>query len=90
VSGRDGAGSWRSICTEKEQHHRPDWCDTVAERIRVPDVEACQLPSAVATFATPLEYASFEFPRHHGATVVFAWFHHVRRLSADHDSDGVS
>jgi hypothetical protein len=30
------------------------------------------------------------FPPHHGATVVVAWFHHLRRLEADHDSDGVS
>jgi hypothetical protein len=62
---------------------------TVGPR-RFPDVEAFQLPSAVAKFATPLEYASFEFPPHHGATVVVAWFHHLRRLSADHDTDGVS
>jgi hypothetical protein len=32
------------------------------------------------TRARPLEYASFEFSPHHGATVVVAWFHHVRRL----------
>jgi hypothetical protein len=56
----------------------------------VPVLDACQLSSAVATFATPLEYASFEFPPHHGATVLFAWFHHRRRLEADHETDGVS
>jgi hypothetical protein len=57
---------------------------------RVPVLDPCQLPSAVARFARPDEYASFEFSAHHGATVVVAWFHHVRRLSADHGSDGVS
>jgi hypothetical protein len=46
----------------------------------VPVFDAFQLPSAVAKFAKPLEYASFEFSAHHGATVVFAWFHHLRRL----------
>jgi hypothetical protein len=46
----------------------------------VPVLDPCQLPSAVATFAKPDEYASFEFPPHHGATVVVAWFHHLRRL----------
>jgi hypothetical protein len=57
---------------------------------RAPVLDPYQLPSAVARFARPLEYASFEFSPHHGATVVFAWFHPVRRLEADHDSDGVS
>jgi hypothetical protein len=57
---------------------------------RVPVFDACQLPSAVARFARPDEYASFEFSAHHGATVLLAWFHHFRRLYADHDSDGVS
>jgi hypothetical protein len=38
------------------------------------------LPSAVARFARPDEYASFEFSAHHGATVSFAWFQDFRRL----------
>ena len=47
---------------------------------RLPDLEAFQLPSAVARFARPDEYASFEFSAHHGAVVPLAWFHSFRRL----------
>ena len=39
---------------------------------------------AVARFARPEEYTSFEFSPHHGATSSLAWFHSVRRLYADH------
>jgi hypothetical protein len=52
---------------------------TVGPR-RAPVLDPFQLPSAVARYAKPDEYASFEFPPHHGATVFFAWFHHLRRL----------
>jgi hypothetical protein len=38
----------------------------------VPVFDACQLPNAVARFAKPLEYASFEFSAHHGAAVFLA------------------
>jgi hypothetical protein len=62
---------------------------TVGPR-RFPVFEACQLPSAVARFARPEEYASFEFSPHHGALSFLAWFHSFRRLYADHDIDGVS
>src|ERR1700716_666731 len=57
---------------------------------RVPLRDADQLPNAVARFARPEEYASFEFSPHHGAISSLAWFHSFRRLYADHDSDGVS
>ena len=46
---------------------------------RVPFFDACQLPSAVARFARPDEYASFEFSAHHGAVVFLAWFQICRR-----------
>jgi hypothetical protein len=46
----------------------------------VPFFDAFQLPSAVARFARPDEYASFEFSAHHGAMAFFVWFHDVRRL----------
>jgi hypothetical protein len=48
------------------------------------------LPSAVARFARPDEYASFEFSAHHGATVSLARFHRFRRLKADQLGDGVN
>jgi hypothetical protein len=51
---------------------------TVGPR-RLPDVESCQLPSAVARFASPDEYASFEFSAHHGAVVFLARFQVFRR-----------
>src|SRR6266702_25941 len=47
---------------------------------RVPLFDVVQLPSAVARFANPDEYASFEFSTHHGAMVSLAWFHRLRRL----------
>jgi hypothetical protein len=34
----------------------------------VPFLEVFQFASAVARFASPEEYASFEFSAHHGAT----------------------
>jgi hypothetical protein len=46
----------------------------------VPFFDPFQLPSAVAWFARPDEYASLEFSPHHGATVLFAWFQVFRRL----------
>jgi hypothetical protein len=46
---------------------------------RFPVFEAFQLPSAVARFASPEEYASFEFSAHHGAVVFLAWFQICRR-----------
>jgi hypothetical protein len=46
---------------------------------RLPDVEACQLLSAVARFANPDEYASFAFSAHHGAVVSLARFQAFRR-----------
>ena len=52
---------------------------TVGPR-RFPVFDACQLPSAVARFARPDEYASLEFSTHHGAMAFFVWFHDVRRL----------
>jgi len=52
---------------------------TVGPR-RFPVFDACQLPSAVARFARPDEYASFEFSAHHGAMAFFVWFHDFRRL----------
>jgi hypothetical protein len=39
---------------------------------RFPVFEAFQLLSAVARFARPDEYASFEFSAHHGAVVSLA------------------
>jgi hypothetical protein len=51
---------------------------TVGPR-RVPFFDAFQLPNAVARFARPDEYASFEFSAH-GAMAVFAWFQVFRRL----------
>jgi hypothetical protein len=51
---------------------------TVGPR-RFPVFEACQLPSAVARFAMPDEYASFEFSAHHGAVVCLARFQAFRR-----------
>ena len=47
---------------------------------RVPFFDAFQLPSAVARFARPDEYASFEFSAHHGAMAFLAWFQVFRRL----------
>ena len=47
---------------------------------RLPDLDAFQLPNAVARFARPDEYASFEFSAHHGAVVFLARFHSFRRL----------
>jgi len=52
---------------------------TVGPR-RFPVFDACQLPNAVARFARPDEYASFEFSAHHGAVVFLAWFQVFRRL----------
>ena len=42
LSGCDGAGSWRVISTENEQHHRPPRCDTVADRIRALPCSTCR------------------------------------------------
>src|SRR5204863_7627739 len=44
---------------------------------------ALRLPSAVARFAQPDAYASFEFSFHHGATTSLAAFHAFRRLYAE-------
>jgi len=40
--------------------------------------------------ASPAEYASLLFSRHHGARASFAWFHERRRLYAENDTGGVS
>jgi hypothetical protein len=47
---------------------------------RVPFFDPFQLPGAVARFASPDEYASFEFSPHHGAVVSLARFQVLRRL----------
>ncbi len=57
---------------------------------RAPEREDDQLCSAAARLATPAEYASFEFSRHHGARESFASFHARRRLYAENDTGGVS
>jgi hypothetical protein len=62
---------------------------TVGPR-RFPVFEAFQFPNAVPRFASPDEYASFEFSAHHGATVSLARFHRFRRLKADQLGDGVN
>ena len=49
---------------------------------RGPDLEDDQLCSAVATLASPAEYASLLFCAHHGARSFFASFHARRRLYA--------
>jgi hypothetical protein len=45
--------------------------------------ESLQFPSAVAKFARPEEYASFEFSAHHGAICSFARFQVFRSEYAD-------
>jgi hypothetical protein len=48
--------------------------------LRLPVRESAQLPNAIARFASPDEYASFEFSDHHGAVSFLVSFHALRRL----------
>ncbi len=45
----------------------------------VPDFESFQFLRAVHRSAMPVEYASFEFSCHHGATVAFSVLNRLRR-----------
>jgi len=56
----------------------------------LPVFDSGQFVSAVARFASPDEYASFEFSAHHGAAWSLAAFQSRRRRYADHDTAEVS
>src|SRR5438445_13871093 len=48
--------------------------------LRLPVRESDQFPKAVARYARPEEYASFEFSLHQGATSYLAVFQSLRRV----------